>query len=181
VPKPVTNSSQFSTGELVERTLSAEDPSVIGHMAALRYGLEYAVLHPLGTGLGSAVLRYGGETGGLHESAILAVFAELGVLGGLLYLAFYSAAIYYGYRAFRQTAGDPLLAGFSLVPLAGGLALLPITLTSGVWGNFSVTFLFWWCAGFSATLVSVAYTVQRASPSTAPTLPGEQQSAVRAV
>jgi hypothetical protein len=39
-----------------------------------------------------------------------------------------------------------------LVAAVGGLALIPITLTSDVWGDLSVTFLFWWAAGYSATV-----------------------------
>jgi hypothetical protein len=32
--------------------------------------------------------------------------------------------------------------------------LIPITLTSDVWSDFSVTFLFWWAVGYSATVAS---------------------------
>ena len=41
-----------------------------------------------------------------------------------------------------------------IVALVGGFALIPITLTSDVWGDLSVTFLFWWAAGASATLAA---------------------------
>jgi hypothetical protein len=43
-----------------------------------------------------------------------------------------------------------LASALPLVAFAGGIALIPITLTSDVWGDFSVTFLFWWAAGYSA-------------------------------
>jgi len=36
---------------------------------------------------------------------------------------------------------------------------LPITMTSDVWGDLSVTFLFWWAAGATATLSTRAVRV----------------------
>jgi glycosyltransferase involved in cell wall biosynthesis len=139
------------SGELVERTISAEDPSASGHLAALKHGIEYVQRHPLGTGLGSAVPRYG-TAEGPGESALLATAGELGVIGVLLYIAMYAFALWYGLRAFWRVRGDPLLSAFALVAPVGGFALIPIMITSNVWGNFSVTFLLWWCAGFNLAL-----------------------------
>jgi hypothetical protein len=141
------------TGELIGRTLTAEDPSARGHLDALRHGIDYAIKHPLGTGLGSAVPRYG-TTKGPGESALLNILGEMGVVGGLLYVLMYALGLWYGLRAHWKAKSDRLLDAFPLVAVAGGLALLPISLTSTIWGNFSVTFLLWWCIGLSATIAA---------------------------
>jgi hypothetical protein len=60
-------------------------------------------------------------------------------------------AIYQGFRTWRARPDDPLLSAMPLVTFVGGLILAPIALTSEVNGDFSVTFLFWWAAGFSLT------------------------------
>ncbi|HYO49706.1 MAG TPA: O-antigen ligase family protein [Chloroflexia bacterium] len=145
-----------TSGELISRTLSMQDTSASGHVAALRHGIEYASQHPFGTGLGSAVPRYG-TTSGPGESALLVVIGEMGIAGGLLYVAMYLLSIVYGLRAYwRVRGGDMAMAALPLVAAVGGLALLPIMITSNIWGNFSVTFFFWWCAGFSGTLISLS-------------------------
>jgi hypothetical protein len=127
---------------------SSSDPSIRGHMATLRTDIEYAIAHPLGTGLGSSIHQFG-SSGGRGESAIFNVFDDAGLVTGALYLALYAMAIYQGFRAWRATEGDPLLSAMPLVAFVGGLILAPIALTSEVNGDFSVTFLFWWAAGFS--------------------------------
>jgi hypothetical protein len=132
--------------------LSGGDPSLSEHVGQLAYDLEYVRLHPLGTGLGSAVHRFGASRGP-GESAILDVFGELGVIGGALYLPIYFLMILAGMRAYIAVRRDGLLSGLPLVAAVGGLALIPITLTSDVWADLSVTFLFWWAAGTSVSLV----------------------------
>ena len=139
-------------GELIERAITAEDGSVRGHLDALRDGLAYVARHPLGTGPGSAVPRYG-ETRGPGESALLRIGGELGVIGAVIYLALYAAVAVAGWQAFHQS-GSVGLRALATVPSVGGLALLPVMLTSDVWGNFSVTFLFWWCAGLAAGMAA---------------------------
>ena len=129
---------------------SSSDPSIRGHMATLRGDIQYAIIHPLGTGLGSSIHQFG-SSGGRGESAIFDVFDDAGLVTGALYLALYAMAIYHGYRAWRSTANDPLLSALPLVACVGGLILAPIALTSEVNGDFSVTFLFWWAAGFALT------------------------------
>jgi hypothetical protein len=145
--KPDTN-----RGELIDRMITSEDPSTRGHIEALRVGAAYVAKYPLGTGLGSSVVRFG-DAEGPAESALLAVFGEMGLLGGLLYVLMYGASIVYSFLAYRRVRGDHLSEGLALVPLVGGLALVPIMITSAVWGNFSVTFLFWWTSGLCASLV----------------------------
>ncbi|MEA2573864.1 MAG: hypothetical protein QOH93_1162 [Chloroflexia bacterium] len=149
-PTPPANVT--SSAELVERMLTSEDPSTRGHIAALKAGANYVVKYPLGTGLGSSVPRFG-YAEGPGESALLAVFGELGVIGGLLYTIMYGASLVYSYLAWRRVRGDPLPEGLALVPLVGGLALVPIMITSAIWGNFSVSFLFWWTSGLCLSLV----------------------------
>jgi hypothetical protein len=132
--------------------LTREDPSTRGHIEALRVGANHVAKYPLGTGLGSSVPRFGSAEGPA-ESALLAVFGEMGLLGGLLYTLMYGASLVYSFRAYRRVRGDPLSEGLALVPLVGGLALVPIMITSAIWGNFSVTFLFWWTSGLCLSLI----------------------------
>jgi hypothetical protein len=143
---------QGGSGQLVTRMFSNEDPSTRGHLEALRAGALYVARYPLGTGLGSSVPRFG-DAEGPGESALLAVFGEMGLVGGLLYLVMYGASLAYSFVAYRRVRGDPLSAGLALVPLVGGLALIPIMITSAIWGNFSVTFLFWWTSGLCLSLI----------------------------
>jgi len=112
----------------------------------------YVRQHPLGTGLGSAVHRFGASQG-TGESAVFDFFGELGVVGGLLYLPIYFLMTIAGMRALVRARADVLLSGLPLVASIGGLMLFLITLTSDVWGNFAVTFLLWWAAGYSVSLL----------------------------
>lgn len=142
--------------------LSGGDPSLREHVGQLGYDLEYVRLHPLGTGLGSAVHRYGASRGP-GESAILDVFGELGVIGGALYLPTYLLMILSAIRGYLAVRRDVLLSALPLVAAIGGLALIPITLTSDVWADLSVTFLFWWAAGYSVTITARATDRRRSS------------------
>jgi hypothetical protein len=81
------------------------------------------------------------------------MFVDIGVLGGLAYLVFYLLGVVQAGRAFLRTRGR----WESALPMAaaiGGLALLPITLTSDMWGDLSVLFVFWWAVGYSASLAA---------------------------
>ena len=92
--------------------------------------------------------------------------------GGLL--LFYLLAIWNGWRAYRSLPRDSLAVALPLTALVGGLALLPVTVTSDVWGDLSVTYLLWWAAGASATLAarrSASPVVARASVRTSPVTP----------
>jgi hypothetical protein len=142
--------------------LSGGDPSLREHVGQLAYDFEYVRLHPLGTGLGSAVHRFGSSRGP-GESAILDVFGELGVIGGALYLPTYFLMILAGMRAYLAVRRDVLASGLPLVAAIGGLALLPITLTSDVWADLSVTYLFWWAAGYSVAIIARATDRRRSS------------------
>ena len=133
---------------------SEQDPSLAEHTVTLGYDIQYVIRHPLGTGLGTSVHRFG-PSEGTGESAIFDVFGELGVLGGTLYLLVYGFVIAYGVQAYLRNRFDALRAAIPMVAFLGGLMLIPITLTSDLWGDFSVTFLFWWAAGASVTLVSI--------------------------
>jgi len=130
------------------------DPSLREHVGLLGYDLEYVRLHPLGTGLGSAVHRFGSSQG-TGESAVFDFFGEMGVVGGALYLPTYFLMTLAGLRAYLRGRRDLLLGALPLVAAIGGLMLFLITLTSDVWGDFPVTFLFWWAAGYSVSLTTV--------------------------
>ncbi len=97
------------------------------------------------------------------------MFGDTGVIGGCLYLALFALTIVNGWVAILRTPRRTLAWALPLVAGVGGLALIPITLTSDVWGDLSVTFLFWWAAGYSASVAG-----QRAQA-----LPREQSSSAR--
>ena len=135
--------------------VSQADPSGKEHLEQLLADLNFVRLHPLGAGIGASVHRFGG-TAGTGESAVFDAFGEVGVVGGLLYVAVYIMGIVYGLRAFLRNRDDPLISALAVTAVIGGLALVPITLTSDVWSDFSVTFLFWWAVGYSVTLATGA-------------------------
>src|SRR5207237_500099 len=88
-------------------------------------------------------------------------FGDMGLLGGALYVALYLLVLWSGYRTLRIRPQPTLEEVIPLVALVGGLALVPITMTSDLWGDLSVTFLFWWAAGASVTLARRAGLPQR--------------------
>lgn len=136
------------------RIVSTSDPSLAEHSATLAYDVQYVIQHPLGAGLGVSIHRFG-VSQGTGESAIFDVFGEVGFLGGALYTAAYALLIVYGLRAWMRHREDPLLASIPLVCLVGALALAPITVTSDVYSDFSITFLLWWAAGLTVSLATV--------------------------
>lgn len=137
-----------------EAVVSFQDASFTEHMHQLLADARVLAGHPWGSGLGSAVGRFN-NGGTLGESALLGIYGEVGVVGGLLFTALYAGVLYAAAR--RLLTGtrpsDSIQLALPLVCLAGGLALLPVVLTSDVWGDLSVTFLFWWAAGRSSTLL----------------------------
>jgi hypothetical protein len=161
---PVVTRASLATGghATPQLAVSANDVSATEHIGQLKLDLELDLQHPLGLGVGASQNRFG-QLVGTGESAVLGMFGDMGVLGGLLYVALYLAALWNGYRAFRLSPPGSLLAALPLTALVGGLALIPVTMTSDVWGDLSVTFLFWWAAGASATQAARAVTVRAES------------------
>lgn len=140
------------------RIVSSGDPSLREHGATLAYDIQYSIQHPLGTGVGTSIHRFGTTTG-TGESAYFDVFGETGVFGGIAFSVAYALILLYALRAFMRNRTDPPLAAFSLVSLIGGLALVPIILTSDVWSDPSLTYLLWWCAGFTVSLAGISQRV----------------------
>jgi hypothetical protein len=132
-------------------TIPGNDSSGREHYDYLKSDLLVDLEHPLGLGTGASTVRYG-QLVGTGESAVLGMFGDLGVVGGSLYVVLFLAAIWHGYRALKHSRAASLEDCLPLVALIGGLALIPITMTTDLWGDLSVTFLFWWSAGASATL-----------------------------
>jgi hypothetical protein len=131
------------------------DPSFAEHLRALAADMKIVSHHLLGTGLGGSVHRFvqtTEDTTGAGESAVLGFFGDVGFVGGVLYIALYLLAMYFGLRAFLLAPRRSLAQALPLVASVGGLVLIPITLTSDVWSDFSVTFLFWWAVGYSTTV-----------------------------
>ena len=133
--------------------ISGNDSSANEHYGFLVADIKFDLQHPLGLGTGASVTRYG-QLVGTGESAVLGMFGDLGIVGGALYVAFYLLALWNGWRSYRSAPADSLAVALPLTALVGGLALLPVTVTSDLWGDLSVTFLFWWAAGASATLAA---------------------------
>lgn len=127
------------------------DSSTREHYGYLVQDLKFDLQHPLGLGPGASTIRYG-KLVGTGESAVLGMFADLGLVGGALYVLMFMFAIWNGWRAFRLSRRASLEELMPLIALVGGLGLAPITMTSDLWGDLSVTFLFWWAAGAAATL-----------------------------
>ncbi len=136
------------------RIVSTRDSSFNEHGATLAFDIQYVLKHPLGTGVGTSIHRFG-VSQGTGESAYFDVFGETGLLGGLAYTIAYALILFYGLRAFLRYRDDPLVATLPLVSLVGGLALLPITLTSDVWSDPSLTYLLWWSAGYTVSLAAL--------------------------
>jgi hypothetical protein len=134
-----------------QAAISANDTSAQEHYGYLVLDLRFDLSHPLGQGTGASTIRYG-QLVGTGESAVLGIFGDLGLLGGLVYVALYLLVLWSALAALRRPPLDPLRMALPLVALVGGLALVPITVTSDVWGDLSVTFLFWWAAGAAVTL-----------------------------
>lgn len=132
-------------------TIPGNDSSGREHYDYLKSDLLVDLQHPLGLGTGASTVRYG-QLVGTGESAVLGMFGDLGVIGGALYVALFLAAIWHGYRALGRSRASSMEQCLPLVALVGGLALVPITMTTDLWGDLSVTFLFWWAAGTSATM-----------------------------
>ena len=132
-------------------TIPGDDSSGREHYGFLKSDLVVDLQHPLGLGTGASTVRYG-ELVGTGESAVLGAFGDLGMVGGALYVALFLAAIWHGYRSFARSRASSLEECLPLVALVGGLALIPITMTTDLWGDLSITFLFWWAAGASATM-----------------------------
>jgi len=131
----------------------APDTSTQEHYDYVIRDLKVDFEHPLGLGTGASTVRYG-QLVGTGESAVLSMFGDLGVVGGVVYVALYLLAIWNGFRAFWRVPTHSIRRALPLTAFVGGLGLIPITGTSDVWGDLSVTFLFWWAAGASATVAA---------------------------
>jgi hypothetical protein len=131
--------------DIVGGIVTQQDASIQNHILAVKDGLMHAVEHPLGVGLGSTMPRFGTPTGPA-ESALLGIVGEVGILGGVLFVALYGGTILVGLVSAARIRDRPFLE-LALLLGVGGIGLAPIVMTSAVWGDFSVTFLFWWAAG----------------------------------
>jgi len=149
--------------------ISASDPSLLEHLKTVAADLKVAVRHPLGEGLGSSgtsAVRFSSTASSSPdyapgESAILTMFVDTGVLGGFLYLALYLLGLYVSARGLLAAHRGSIESALPMAAVVGGLALIPITITNDVWGDLSVTFLFWWAVGYSATLAAGRETASR--------------------
>lgn len=131
--------------DVVSGIVTQQDASIQAHVVALQNGLLHAIEHPFGVGLGSTVPRFGASTGPA-ESALLGIVGEVGVLGGLLFGSLYGGVVLAGLVGARRLQGRPE-AELALLVGVGGIGLAPVVMTSAVWGDFSVTILFWWACG----------------------------------
>ena len=132
--------------------VGSTDPSLREHAGFLSYDVHYVMQHPLGTGVGSSIHRFG-PSQGTGESAVLDMFGDLGILGGLLYLAIYMGSFVLALLAYIRHRADTLIAMLPLTVVVAAAALAPISITTELWSDFATTFLFWWAAGASVTLL----------------------------
>jgi hypothetical protein len=157
-----------------QSAVSGQDSSAQEHYGFLVLDIKVDLQHPLGLGTGASTVRYG-KLVGTGESAVLGMFGDLGVVGGLLYLALYAFALWNGFRAYSLLRRDSLEQTLPLTALVGGLGLLPITVTSDLWGDLSVTFLFWWVAGATATIAARLRRESRAGESNSSVVAGRHR------
>ena len=142
--------------------ISAGDPSLLEHLKTVITDTKVAIRHPLGEGLGSSgssANRFSSASTANPdyapgESAILTLFVDTGLLGGVLYLALFFLGLYSSALGLLAARRGTLEWALPMAAVVGGLALIPITLTNDVWGDLSVTFLFWWAVGYSSSLVA---------------------------
>lgn len=116
-----------------------------GHESGFWNGVKTIGRHPLGLGLGTGAgtgQRFEVQGDTIPEDNYLEVGAELGILGGILFLALTVALIVRLRRAVRSR-GDPLLAG--MWAACAGLAVSALFLQT--WTDFSVSWTFWGLAG----------------------------------
>lgn len=156
--------------DIVDRILTQQDASIQNHIAAVQHGLMFAVQHPFGVGLGSTMPRFGTPTGPA-ESAFLGIVGELGLLGGALFAALYAGLVLLGLIVAWRQLSRPRME-LALLVGVGGIGLVPIVMTSAVWSDLSVTYLFWWAAGAT---VSVAGRRVRPLQAGDEPLPSERQ------
>jgi len=140
------------TVDVINALATGDDSSIQAHIGAVANGLRFVGEHPLGVGLGTSVTRYG-STSGPGESALFAIGADIGLLGLLLFMVLYGGLVLTGLAVAWFWREDVSKCALGAVVGAGGLALAPVVLTSQVWSDFSVTFLFWWAAGSVVTAV----------------------------
>ncbi len=133
-------------GDVVNRIVSSDDASIQAHIAAVREGAAFVLAHPLGLGLGASMPRLGVATGP-GESAIFQIGGEAGLLGLILFSVLYGGVIAASAYAAWRNWDKPGEASLFFAVAVGGVALSPVVLTSQVWGDFSVTFMFWLLAG----------------------------------
>jgi hypothetical protein len=131
--------------------MATSDASIQAHVASLRQGADFVVAHPLGVGLGASVPRFGTATGP-GESGLFQIGAETGLPGLVLFLLLYGGLVLTCLEMAFRRSGDLSLSVLPIVVGVGGLALVPVVLTTQVWGDYSVTFLFWWVAGSAMTI-----------------------------
>ena len=134
------------SADILNRISSSQDESIQAHLNALPEGTKFVLEHPLGLGLGSSVPRYGSATGP-SESAVLGIGGEVGLLGLVLFSSLYGGLVLVGCRLAWKYRREPDRLALPLVLAVGGIGLGPIVLTSQVWGDPSVTYVFWWIAG----------------------------------
>jgi hypothetical protein len=141
------------------------DPSFLEHVRTLEADLQVAARHPLGEGLGStgtSANRFTSNPAASPdyapgESAVLTFFVDTGVAGGLVYLLLYGLGMIQSLRGLLAVPRGSPASALPLAAVVGGLALVPITSTSDVWGDLSVTFLLWWAVGYSSTMLATKH------------------------
>jgi O-antigen ligase len=138
---------------LVTGLASGDDTSIQAHVDSVVEGLRFVAEHPLGVGLGTAVPRFGSASSP-GESALFEVGADIGLLGLLLFLALYGGLVLAGFAIAWRRREEVATCALGAIVGVGGLALLPVVLSSQVWSDFSVTFLFWWAAGSVVTALA---------------------------
>jgi hypothetical protein len=161
----------LSTGLVtrVDQTTNSNDVSTSGHLSGFTQGIDTMKAHPFGLGIGTAAgtgQRFGVQGYVIPEDNYLEVGDEVGIAGGLLFLAL-TVVLLVGLRRAARRAPDPLVAA----TWSGGVGLAVAAIFLQTWSNFAVAWTFWGLAG-----VTLAATrAQRRPVATAePAIPSER-------
>ena len=139
----------------VWETLTWQSASSTAHLADWIEGMENALRHPLGAGLGvadQAAVRFGLDPLA-GDNQYLTYAVELGVLGLGLHLATMVGAVLTGVKSARD--GQDVRSDYGIVVAAAALGILLNGLTAVVFNSMVLTCVFFWLLGSLATPTTV--------------------------
>jgi len=133
---------------IYHQTVNITDPSSLGHLRALKIGLENIIVYPLGYGFGTGgyVGRIFG-TGLAGESLYFSIMVECGIIGiGLFVLSIMFLVIYCSKNK-KYLRNNAVLKGLVYIIIASTLGYALASLTTEHWQAFVSSGIYWIYAG----------------------------------